>query len=105
MDAGQQRAKFAVRGRPAANHDLMSRTAFCFDPIVRASRFVGRIQFFRDDAFKRHAACRFENRVAAGLEMLDVAQQFGLALPGSRKQRLEARLAFCQREGAKIVMA
>ena len=61
-------------------HHFVPRAALGLCPGVRSSRGVGSESQFRDDALQRHAASRFEDRIAPGFEMLDVAN-FSLILP------------------------
>ena len=74
IDADQQGAEFAVGRRIGADDDLMAGAAFRFRPGLGAAGDVGRIGALRDNAFERQPAGRAQNRLAAGLEMLDEAQ-------------------------------
>ena len=78
--AGHQRAELACVAVPAADDHFVPRAALGLCPGIRSSRGVGSESQFRDDALQRHAASRFEDRIAAGFEMLDVAN-FSLILP------------------------
>ena len=75
IDAGHQRAEFAVGGLPAAEHDLVPGAAFGLGPALRAAGAIGRIELLGDDAFQRQLAGRFQHGIAAALEMLDIADQ------------------------------
>ena len=102
IDAGHQRAEFAVGGLPAAEHDLMSRAALCLGPALGAAGAIGRIELLGDDAFEREFAGRFQHGIAAALKMLDVADLLVLAFPRVQ-QFLQPPLALDQRQRAKIL--
>src|SRR6185437_3349605 len=70
--ARQQRAQLVALARPPADHDLLTATTFCLGPCLTASRAVRRIEALGDDTFERHSADRFEHRLSALLEMIDV---------------------------------
>ena len=96
MNAHEQGAQMALVARPAADHHLVARAAFGLGPAVAAARPVGRVELLRDDSFQGHAAGRFQHRVAAGLEMLDEADQLPLGLAELLQHRLQPRLALAR---------
>ena len=100
MDADQQRAEFAVGGFPAADHDLVAGAAFGLGPALGAAGAIGRVELLGDDAFERQLAGRLQDGVAAGLEMLDIADQLALAL-ARLQQFLQPLLALGERQRAQ----
>ena len=102
MDAGEQRAQAAAFAGPAADHHLVAGAALGLGPAITAAGLVGRVQLLGDDALEVHAAGRLQHRIAAGLEMIDVAQARMLALH-TVEQRLQPRLALRKRQGALIL--
>ena len=100
IDAGHQRAEFAVGGLPAPQHDLLSGTGFCLGPALRAARTIGRAELLGNDPLKRQFRRRLQDRVPVSLEMLDIADRFGF---GPRVQHfLQSRFALPKRQAAKI---
>ena len=75
MDPGHQRAEFAARGLPASEHHLLPGTAFGLGPALRAAGTIVRAELLGDDALQRQLARRFQNGVAAALEMFDIADR------------------------------
>src|SRR3954464_13960207 len=102
IDPGHQRAEFAIRGLPAADHDLMAGTAFRLDPMVGAAGLVGCLEPLRDNAFQRHFARGFPHRLAAGLEMFKIMNDAAAMLAFRTEQFLQAALALPERLPAKI---
>ena len=76
IDAGHQRAEFALGGFPAAEHDLLAGANLGLGPGRRAAGMIGRIELLRDDAFERQLARRLQHLLAIALEMLDIADLF-----------------------------
>ena len=103
IDADQKRPEFAVGRGIGADDHLMPGAALGFRPGLRAAGDVGRVGALRDDAFERQPAGRAQDRLAAGLEMLDEAEAGILA--GVGEKLLQSRLALAQRQGAQILAA
>ena len=101
--AGHQRAELAGGGFPAADHDLMAGAALRLGPGVDAPGTVGRVALLGDDAFERQLAGGFQHRVAAGFEMLDIADH-AFAVPAVQ-QRFQPFLAFKKRQAAQILVS
>ena len=101
MDADEQRAEFAGRGRPAADDDLMAGAAFRLGPAIAAAGDIGRIAALRNDALQGQATGGFQHRIAACLEMLDIAQ--GDTIGRVPQQRLKPLLARKERLLAPIL--
>ena len=98
MDARHQRAEFPVGGLPAADHDLMPGPALGLGPAFRAAGAIGRVELLGDDAFERQFAGRLQDGIAAGLEMLDIADQLVACPCAASSSCLQARLALAQRQ-------
>ena len=102
IDARHQRTEFAVGGFPPAQHDLVSGAALGLGPVLGPARAIGRAELLRDDAFQRQLAGRLQNCVAAGFEMLDIADQAGFALGPRFQQFFQLRLSLGERQAAYI---
>ena len=96
MDADQQRAETARRSslQPPITTSCPARH-LALVQVVAAARPIGRVEPLGDDAFERQLAGRAQHRIAAGLEMLDKADQRA-GRPCSAEQRLQALLALRQ---------
>ena len=100
IDARKQGPELSFADRPAADDHFMPRAALGLEPGVAAPGAVGRIEALRDHAFQRHAAGGLQDRLGAGLEMLDIpkagrarSEQFRQALLAIRQRRLSQVLA------------
>src|SRR5215218_3972116 len=76
-----QRSEFTVGCLPTSQHDLMAGPAFRLGPVSSAPRAIGGAELLGNDSLERQLACRFEDRVTAAFEVLDIADRFGFALP------------------------
>ena len=65
IDAREQRSQGPRLRGPAAQHDLVPRTALGFSPAVASSRQVRRRQALGDDALEPHVARRFQDGIPA----------------------------------------
>ncbi len=82
-------------------HDLLSGAAFGLGPALGAAGTIGRAELLGDDTFQRQLARRLHDGVAAGFEMLDIADRSGFAFPRFQ-QLLQPRLALAERQAAKV---
>ena len=115
IDAGHQRAEFAVGGLPAAQHDFVPGAAFGLGPVLGAAGAIGRAELLGDDAFQRQLAGRLQHGIAAAFEMFDIADQlcpcpcrassncFSRALRSRERQRRRSSPSANSRSNAKKI--
>jgi hypothetical protein len=90
MNANQERAEFAVSGRPTADDDLVACPALGFGPAVGSAGAIGRIEPFRNNALKRQPASGLQNRIASRFQMLDKANPGRVTRAMVRQQGLKS---------------
>ena len=76
---------------------------FDFAQRFGAARYVGCIELLGDDAFERQPAGRLQHRIAAILEMLDIAEKMTVAPFHRLEQLRQPLLALGERHRAQIV--
>ena len=101
-DANQERAEFAVSGRPTADDDLVACPALSFGPAVGSAGAIGRIEPFRSDALKRQPASGLQNRIASGFQMLDKANSARVRGAMILQQGLKPCLAIGKRSWSQV---
>ena len=104
MHARDQRTQFLALLRPAANDDFLAGPGLGLDPAADAAAAVGCAELLGDDALEAHAAGRLQDRVAVGLEMVDVTDLVALVL-GTGQQFPQPRLALAERQWSQVLVA
>jgi hypothetical protein len=102
MNANQERAEFAVSGRPTADDDLVACPALGFGPAVGSAGTIGRIEPFRNNALKRQPASGLPNRIAARFQMVDKANPGRVTRAMVRQQGPKPCLAIGKRLWSQV---